>query len=211
MSRKIIVAALAVMMLAAGCGGDGGDKPKRPAGKPAVRDIDEPGRPSTLHEVCTGKVRFTLAPPYQGALPHPVMFYRPGTGNSDPKTAYVYMFPRPKNREQEAVLHPESATVQLVGCLDRVSETPAGKECDFDIGAPAPLYTGRYRYTMRAARTGEVLGETTIDSRPDCPGGANVDLYGPKVYSLPREQDYLPLAEPFLYWNGQEPKPSLAK
>ena len=215
MRRTIAVSVLGVALLAAGCGGDDGDggRSKGSPGKAkALTDSAEKPSTTSLAKVCGGKIRLTKAPPYAGGGGHPAMFFRPGTGNADPATAYIYLFPRPKTIDQRPVLQPtEFGTVQLVGCLDRVSESPAGKECDFDIGAPAPLYTGRYRYTLRATKTGEVLGEMTVDSRPDCPGGANVKLGAPKVYSLPREQDYLPPAEPFLYWNGQEPRPRLAR
>lgn len=210
---RVAASVLVVALVSAGCfgGGDGDESaPPGKAASPALRDSDETPTSTSLAEVCRGKIRLTRAAAYTGSAAHPVVFYRPATGNADPAFPYIYLFPPLKNRDQGPVLRPTSLfTVQLVGCLERVDETPAGKECDFDIGAPAPLYTGRYRYTMREAMTGKVLGETTLESPPECPGGARVNLYDPKLYSIPRTEDWLPPAEPFIYWNGQEPKPSL--
>lgn len=214
MRRAIIAAALAVTMLAAGCAGDGDEDGEAKVARSVMADSDAKPSVTTLQEVCRGRTRLTKAAPYEGAGGHPAMFFRPGTGDRDPKEAYIPLFPGPRTVAEREVLQPtDFAAVQIVGCLDRVSEKPAGKMCDFDIGTPTPLYTGTFRYTLRATRTGEVLGETALESAPVCPGGANVSLIGgePKVYSGITEAQYLPLAYPFLYWNGQQPRPQLAR
>lgn len=205
MRLRIAASALAVGLLAAGCSGS--DQPEKATGESP--DSSEEVSTASLAKVCGGKVRLTKAPPYEGGGAHPVTFFRPGIGNADPSHAYAPAPPTylPTPAWQPVVAPGSASLIQLVGCLDRISESATGIECEFAAGQSAPLYTGSYRFTLRVVRTGEVLIQHTEDSEPTCPGGATVKPSDPKVYSILGPNGFLPLIEPFAFWNGKEPRP----
>lgn len=162
------------------------------------------GKPQDLYDfqrLCEDGGAFADAPAYAGPGPHPIVVFptdgvilrAPGGGITE-----AHPFAAADTR---AVREPTPGEVQLVACQQRPEpRAPDDKPlatCAYDAiqgsgGWATNLYPGRYRLTLREARTGRQVGEVLATSTAAAPGcsdlsssrdGATRDSYTPLTWT----------------------------
>lgn len=81
----------------------------------------------------------------------------------------------------------EGREVQLVVCLDEVESGPFIVKCTFSDGS-VPMYQGRFKGTVREARTGRKVGSVAVDgvtTASACPRVATTKGDEPRLHSAP--------------------------
>ncbi|WP_433478410.1 hypothetical protein ACQPZP_16055 [Spirillospora sp. CA-142024] len=120
---------------------------------------EKPEHLEDLARLCSPQGRpFDGVAPYEGAGPHPLVFFGEGAGRPDLATT------------GGGRARPEPDEVQLVACgqpAGRVSDTPL-QVCDYQGGLRLESYQGRRHLDVFEARTGRRVGRQTLTG----PGGA---------------------------------------
>jgi hypothetical protein len=210
----VVMAVGAVSVVA--CGGGSVSIPGSPGGaatRPGAtaaggRANDGPVTVSSLGDVCVGGSRLTRAVPYAGAAPHPVMIFGPGAGDAPGAAPYTVKL-LDVGRDVQSAFRALPAQTQLVGCLERVRETPTQVNCHYMTRDHVPFYRASYRLTVRAAGTGAVVDRFLIDpAASGCPTNVTVNALGPKVWSMPTTGQYVESLRRYTEWDGRGAPPS---
>jgi hypothetical protein len=149
---------------------------------------ERPEHLQDLARLCFNQDRpYERAAPYEGAGPHPLVFFRDGGGPPNLATA------------GDGRARPDPDEVQLVACSDpagRVSNTPL-QVCPYEGGLRLESYQGRHRLDVFEVRTGRRVGRQILtgpDSVGECAGLQLVR--GDPPYDEVRQADtYPPMSE----------------
>lgn len=141
---------------------------------------ERPERLTDLARLCWRQDRpFERAAAYQGAGPHPLVFFREGAGRPELATTGDGGRPAPDQVELVACSHPAG----------RVSNKPI-RVCLYRGGLRTESYQGRHRLDVYEARTGRRVGRrllTGLDSLGECAPAKTV--YGPPPYDDLRQAE----------------------
>jgi hypothetical protein len=201
----VALALVAVALVACGGGGEGTSG----AGGEA-RANDGPVDVSGLTDVCAGDIRLTQATPYTGPAPHPIMVFGPSAGNEPNAQPYVVKLVADVAPELRGGFNAKPSDAQLVGCVERVRETPTKVVCHYLGENRAPFFRASYRMTIREVRTGAVVDRFMIDPGAEgCPSDVRVSWGGAKVWGLPTTNQYVQALQRYTEWNGQGRPPTV--
>jgi hypothetical protein len=96
----------------------------------------------------------------------------------------------------------ELKAVQLIGCADRIKETPTGKKCEFENKGKKTtleLVDSTYELKVYAATTGKELQSTVIEAKdPDCPYLATFQEGDTTYVNEPSDDDYTNAVKPLV-------------
>jgi hypothetical protein len=190
-------------------GGDGGDGSTVSAG--GARANDGPVDLDGLTDVCAGEARLTRAAPYAGPAPHPVTVFGPSSGNAPGASPYQVKLVDAVAHQFRDSFNARPSQAQLVGCLERVRETPTDVVCRYIIEDRVPFHRASYRLTVRAVGTGAVVDRVMIEpGAGGCPSGVTVNRLGPKVWSAPTPDQYVQALQRYTEWDGRGGPPAVA-
>lgn len=210
MNRWVTGVLVAVVLIASGaCGGGGdstGDATKTKStgvASPTTRatESEVPAFLGELDRVCTTQVGFPGVAAYEAAPGiHPVVVFEEFRGESFVETAR--QLPAGWAVEQDTNFEDTSdlEAAQLVACSDRVKELPTGIKCDFDDDGKKiqlELVDADYELKVYAAATGELKHEQMLQARSsECPFIATFRKGDTTFVDEPSDDDYINALKP---------------
>lgn len=163
--KRTVLVGLVILLLTVACGGSGTEPPTN------VADLQS----YHLAEVCKGTV-IEVAAAYDASTPglHRVVFFDQNDYNEDAYDLVFNLDQVDMPEDWTVAVDGDYSTIELVGCLQRTSETLADT-CEYtsddsDVVSMLEIYHAVYELRVISPKTGEVVGTEQIDAPlGECP------------------------------------------
>ena len=156
-----------------------------------------------FERVCTTQVGFPGAAEYDGEPGiHPVALFEEFTDEEDNFLETSRQLPAAWVVKQDTDYEDNSelAAIELIGCSDRVAQTPNGTKCDFDSDGKEvtlELVDARYVVTVYEATTGEEVTSGKVSAKStDCPSFVSFEEGQTELVNEPTDAQIIKLLRP---------------